>query len=68
MHPPTEPVDEQDLERGRVKSTRFARKEAGLFCGSLLRNGEVFACVGNIQNLKDQKGRRATQGLRNGLG
>jgi hypothetical protein len=31
------------------------RKEAGLFCGSLLRKGEVFAYVGRNQNLKDLK-------------
>jgi len=29
------------------------RKEAGLFCGSFLRKGEVFAYVGLTQNLKD---------------
>jgi len=27
-------------------------KDAGLFCGSFLRKGEVFAHVGLIQNLK----------------
>ena len=31
-------------------------KEAGPFCGSFLRKGEVFAYVGLIQNLKDLKG------------
>ena len=31
------------------------RKDAGLCCGSRLRKGEVFACVGSIQNLKDLK-------------
>jgi hypothetical protein len=31
------------------------RKEQELFCGSLLRKGEVFAYVGSIQNLKDLK-------------
>jgi hypothetical protein len=35
------------------------RKEAGLFCGSLLRKGEVFAYAGSIQNLKDLKERDA---------
>ena len=28
----------------------------GLYCGSRLRSGEVFASGGSIQNLKDQKG------------
>ena len=32
------------------------RKEAGLFCGSFLRKGEVLAYVGSIQNLKELKG------------
>ena len=31
------------------------RKDAGLYCGSRLRKGEVFAYVGSIQNLKDLK-------------
>jgi len=30
-------------------------KDAGLFCGSFLRKGEVFAYVGRIQNLEDLK-------------
>ena len=29
--------------------------DAGLYCGSRLRKGEVFACVGLSQNLKDLK-------------
>jgi hypothetical protein len=40
------------LDRG---GAFFFRKEAGLFCGSLLRKDEVFAYVGSIQNLKDLK-------------
>jgi len=32
-----------------------SRKEAGLFCGSFLRKGELFAYVGSIQILKDLK-------------
>jgi hypothetical protein len=31
------------------------RKEAGLFCGSFLREGEVSAYVGRNQTLKDLK-------------
>jgi len=31
-------------------------KEVGLFCGSFLRKGEVFAYVGFFQNRKDLKG------------
>ena len=31
------------------------RKEAGVFCGTFLRKGEVFACVVLSQNLKDLK-------------
>ena len=31
------------------------RKEAGLFCGSFLRKGEVFAYVGRMQKSKDLK-------------
>ena len=30
-------------------------KDAGLYCGSRLRKGEVFAYVGSIQDLKDLK-------------
>jgi hypothetical protein len=33
----------------------FDPKGAGLFCGPLLRKGEVSAYVGRIQNLKDLK-------------
>ena len=40
------------------KALRAIRKGAGLFCGSLLRKGEVFAYVGLIQNLKDLEARR----------
>jgi hypothetical protein len=39
-----------------TNSIKSPRKEAGLFCGSFPRKGEVFACVGLIQNLKDLKG------------
>jgi len=34
------------------------RKQAGLFCGSFLRKGEVFAYFGLSKNLKDLKGSR----------
>ena len=36
-----------------LKDLRARRKEAGLFCGSFLQKGEVFAHVGLIKNLKD---------------
>jgi len=36
-----------------LRSFAAIRKDAGLFCGSFLRKGEVFAYVGRIQNLKD---------------
>ena len=35
---------------GSKRSFTATRKEAGLFCGSFLRKGEVFACVGRFQN------------------
>jgi hypothetical protein len=38
-----------------LRSFAALRKEAGIFCGSFLRKGEVFAYVGRSQNLKDQK-------------
>jgi len=38
---------------GSSRSFAAIRKEAGLFCGSFLRNGEAFAYVGRIQHLKD---------------
>ena len=41
---------------GSSRSFTAIRKNAGLFCGSSLRKGEVFAFVENIQNLKDLKG------------
>ena len=44
------------------KSFTTIRKDAGLYCGSRLRSGEVFAYVGSIQNLKDLKG-PSVQGL-----
>ena len=31
----------------------MVRKDAGLFCGSFRRNGEVFAQVGTNHNLQD---------------
>jgi len=40
---------------GPLRSYTAIRKEAGLFCGSFLRKGLVFACVGLIQTLKDLK-------------
>jgi len=36
-----------------LRSFAALRKEAGLFCGSSLRKGAVFAYVGLFQNLKD---------------
>jgi SNF2 family DNA or RNA helicase len=39
------------------------QKEAGLFCGSFERKGEVFAFGGCIRNLKDLHGRQM-QGLK----
>ena len=39
------------------RSFTAIRKDAGLYCGSRLRKGEVFAYVGRNQNLKDLKGR-----------
>ena len=42
---------------GPLRSFAAIQKQAGLFCRSFLRNGEVFAYVGRIQNskgLKDQ--------------
>ena len=40
---------------GSLRSFTAIRKEAGGFCGTFLRKGEVFACVGLSQNLKDLK-------------
>jgi hypothetical protein len=37
------------------RSFTAIRKDAGLYCGSRLRSGEVFAYVGRNQNLKDLK-------------
>ena len=39
-----------------MRSFTAIRKEAGHFCGSFLRKGEVFAFVGRNQNLKDLTG------------
>ena len=33
------------------------QKDAGLFCGSFLRKGEEFACVGLVQTLEKLRGR-----------
>jgi hypothetical protein len=41
---------------GSLRSFTALRKEAGLFCGSFLRKGEVSAYVELIQNLKDLNG------------
>ena len=53
---------------GGVSSRSFAaiRKEPGLYCGSRLRKGEVFAYVGLSQNLKDLKETGLTQAERDG--
>jgi hypothetical protein len=40
---------------GSSRSFTAIRKDAGLYCGSRLRSGEVFAYVDSIQNLKDRK-------------
>ena len=40
---------------GSSKSFTAIRKDAGLYCGSRLRSGEVFVYVGSTQNLKDLK-------------
>jgi hypothetical protein len=40
---------------GSSRSFTAIRKDAGLCCGSRLRKGEVFAYVGQNQNLKDLK-------------
>ena len=47
-----------------VPADKVTNLRAGLYCGSRLRKGEVFAYVGRNQNLKDlkdrnPKGRRA---------
>ena len=39
-----------------MRSFAAIRKEAGLFCRSFLRKGEVFAYVESLQNLEDLKG------------
>jgi len=38
-----------------LRSFTAIRKEVGIFCGSFLEKGEVFASVGLSQNLKDLK-------------
>jgi len=48
--------DLKDLNDGSKRSFTAIRKEAGLFCGSFLRKGEVFAYAGRSQNLKDLQG------------
>ena len=40
---------------GSSRSFSAIRKDAGLYCGSRLRSGEVFAYVGLSQNLEDLK-------------
>ena len=40
---------------GSSRSFTAIRKDAGLYCGTRLRKGEVFAYVGLPQNLKDLK-------------
>ena len=49
-----EEEEEVGLEQDAPTTLEF-RKDAGLCCGSRLRKGEVFACVGRNQNLKDPK-------------
>ena len=41
------------LRAGPSRSSATIRKEAGFFCGSFLRRGEVLAFVRRDQNLKD---------------
>ena len=43
------------LKAGCGQRDPAIRKDAGLYCGSRLRSGEVFAYVGRNQNLKDLK-------------
>ena len=40
---------------GYCDPKKFALVDTGLYCGSRLRSGEVFAYVGRNQNLKDLK-------------
>ena len=40
---------------GSSRSFTAIHKDAGLYCGSRLQSGEVFAYVGSIHNLKDLK-------------
>jgi hypothetical protein len=42
-------------ENYNLKDLAAIRKDTGLYCGSRLRKGEVFAYVGLSQNLKDLK-------------
>ena len=49
---------------GRGRSFAAIRKDTGLYCGSRLRKGEVFAYVGLSHNLKDLKGSKYTQDTR----
>ena len=46
-----------------MRSFTAIRKDAGLYCGSLLRKGEVFTYVGLPQNLKDLKDGRDVRSL-----
>ena len=48
-------LEEPKGPKGRRGSSCAVRKDAGLYCGSRLRSGEVFAYVGRNQNLKDLK-------------
>ena len=45
-------------DAGSLRSFTAIRKDAGLYCGSRLRKGEVFAYVGLPHNLKDLKEER----------
>ena len=45
-----------------MRSFTDIRKEAGLFCRSFLRKGELFAFDGLSENLKDLKDQKAAMG------
>ena len=47
----------KDRSKGsQWRSFAAIRKQAGIFCGSFLRKGEVLAYVGSIQTLKGLQG------------
>ena len=56
FHSTTAQLHHQHVLPGSSRSFTAIRKDAGLYCGSRLRSGEMFAYVGRNQNLKDLKG------------